>query len=75
MKGALNGLSPLYLLGFVPIALLVGQDNDPSVSSSCAHERQKRVVVKRQHYAPPLKAESQLQFTGRSHRFDIYFIY
>ena len=52
---------------------LVGQDMDATELVNCAFNiAKKRVVVKRAHYAPPLKANPDFSFSGRSHRFDIY---
>lgn len=52
---------------------VVGQDLDAAelVAQAFAIAK-KRVVVKRAHYAPPLKENPDFSFTGRSHRFDIY---
>lgn len=52
---------------------VVGQDNDAEklVEVSLKFAK-KRVVVKRAHTAPELKAKPDLVFKARSHRFDVY---
>lgn len=52
---------------------VVGQDQDAIQLIEHAFQiALKRLVVKRPHYAPPLKASPDLVFKARSHRFDVY---
>ncbi|MFI4938426.1 MAG: class I SAM-dependent methyltransferase [Candidatus Berkiellales bacterium] len=54
---------------------IVGHDEDAAELVGLAlHVAKKRVVVKRPNYAPPLVAKPQLEFRGRSHRFDVTLI-